>query len=274
MATYCIGDVHGCFNELCDLLEKISFDAERDTLWFTGDLVNRGPDSLAVLRFVYRLPNKVVVLGNHALHLLAVSSGVRRFHASAMATLRQLATAEDAEELLAWLRTCPLAYYHPDFNLLLTHAGIYPGWSCDEALSLADEFALQLKSSNKHEVLTNIYYGDTPNRWRPQLSGFERYRFLVSAFTRMRFVKPNNVLELGYSGTVFDAPKPLVPWFNLLPKPQSPRLIFGHWAALNGNTERKDIIGLDTGCAWGNALSALCLDNNRLFQTPARLCKH
>ena len=265
MSTYCIGDIHGCFDELCDLLDQISFNAERDALWFTGDLVNRGPKSVEVLRLVYRLPNKVVVLGNHDLHLLAVHSGVKRFHKSATATLQQLSTAKDAMELLSWLRSCPLAYYHPQFNVLLTHAGLYPGWSVNDALTLATEFAQQLKSPNGNELLNNIY-GDLPNRWQPELSGFERYRFIASALTRMRFIHPNGELDFSYSGTVSAAPKPLIPWFDLLPVPQSPRLIFGHWAALNGTTGRKDIIGLDTGCAWGHTLSAICLDNHRLFR--------
>lgn len=262
MSTYCIGDVQGCYKELHQLLEKINFDPHGDTLWFVGDLVNRGPNSLEVLRFVKNLPNKVVVLGNHDLHLLNYYHNIVDFEAS---HLEQILSAEDAPELITWLRSLPLIHVDQQLGYVMVHAGIYPEWSIDEAQKYAREVEQVLRSENYLEFLKEMY-GNQPNVWHSNLIGWDRLRFIVNAFTRMRFIINNNQLDFSSVGTLKDAPSELIPWFQVKNrKAKQQKILFGHWAALKGEAKDRNVFALDTGCVWGGSLTTMRLEDERKF---------
>lgn len=262
MATYVIGDVQGCYDDLCRLLTTINFDPSNDVLWFTGDLVNRGSDSLAVLRMVKNLPNAICVLGNHDLSLLAMAYTKRKLNNH---TLDAVLAAPDREELLRWLRALPLIHFDHDSGYCLVHAGILPTWNIDEACQYAHEIETILRGSNFVALLENMY-GDYPTRWDSTLKGWERYRFIINVFTRMRFCQKDGSLDLSYKGTLEAAPNQLIPWFNIPSEHGTQtKILFGHWAALNGNTNKPNVIALDTGCVWGRALTAIRLEDEQLF---------
>jgi bis(5'-nucleosyl)-tetraphosphatase (symmetrical) len=255
VTRYAIGDVQGCRDELRALLARLKFSADRDQLWFVGDLVNRGPASLATLRLVHELrDNAVVVLGNHDLHLLAVAAGVRRRRRSD--TLDDVLTASDRDALLEWLISQPLA--HAQGHDLLVHAGVLPQWSVALTLSLAAEVSGALRS--KPRVLFENMYGDEPDQWDPGLSGMDRLRFVINVLTRMRVCTADGRVDISLRGSPPPPPSPLRPWFEH-PRAASraARIIFGHWSAL-GLVQRAGVVGLDTGCVWGGALTALDLD--------------
>ena len=263
MATYAIGDVQGCFTQLQRLLDVIRFDPSCDYLWFAGDLVNRGPDSLATLRFVKALGDRqITVLCNHDLNCLAVSEGV--YLQKKGDTLDDLLQAEDALELLNWLRTRPLL--HADDNIVLTHAGLAPQWDLPTAKRLAGEVEAVLQSPLMKSFLAAMY-GSEPSLWDESLVGMDRLRCITNYFTRMRFCYADGRLDLQFKGEVGKQPPTLYPWF-LVPNRANAELtlIFGHWAALNGKTNLPNVIGLDTGCVWGNCLTALRLDDRQYFQ--------
>lgn len=268
MAHYAIGDVQGCYQELLNLLEQIHFDSRRDTLLFTGDLVNRGPDSLATLRFVRDLGEQaVVVLGNHDLHLLAVVSGAEALRSND--TLSPVLSAPDRDELCQWLVTRPLLHYEPEFDSLLVHAGIWPKWDRDTAISCADEVTQVLRSPNCVAFFKRMY-GDKPNNWSDDLAGWDRLRFIVNAFTRMRFVTPKGKLVLDEKRAPSQVASKLIPWFQF-PRARKikSKIMFGHWASLLGATRSEQHIGLDTGCVWGGYLTAIRLDDGHRFSTPS-----
>lgn len=264
MPTYAIGDVQGCFIELQSLLNKIEFNESKDTLWFTGDLVNRGPQSLEVLRFVKSLGNKQVsVLGNHDLTLLSIAYGVRETHAGN--TLDEILAAPDREELINWLRHLPLIHHDASLGYTMAHAGIAPAWSLQQAISLSQEIEQELQSDDPHIYLERMY-GNDPELWEDSLMGMPRLRCITNYFTRMRFCHGDGRLDLTYKGQIAGKPDYLVPWFDVVGrKNKSLKIIFGHWAALNGKADVPNVYPLDTGCIWGNCLTAMRLEDGVRF---------
>jgi bis(5'-nucleosyl)-tetraphosphatase (symmetrical) len=258
MAVYAIGDVQGCLDPLQRLLERIRFDPARDVLWFTGDLVNRGPASLGVLRLVRALgASAVAVLGNHDLHLLAVAAAASKH--KARDTFDDVLTAPDCDELLAWLRARPLLYHDPDLGALV-HAGLLPQWDIADARRLAREAetALAADTAGFFEHM----YGDLPDRWREDLSGPPRLRVIVNALTRLRFCDPGGRMDLRPKGAPGEQPSNLLPWFRVPDRRnRGVRVVFGHWSAL-GRYHGDNVIGLDSGCVWGRTLTAVRLDTS------------
>ncbi len=264
MATYAIGDVQGCFEPLQRLLVTCSFTPDRDRLWFVGDLVNRGPDSLEVLRFVKGLGARAVtVLGNHDLHLLAVAAGVRR--ASRKDSLNAVLEAPDREELLRWLRGLPLAHREPGLPHLMVHAGVPPLWSAEDTLARAAEVEQALRGPQCEGFLSHMY-GNYPDIWSDDLQGWERLRVITNCLTRMRFCDAAGRLDLENKGGAESANAGFAPWFSHRDRTAAGTpLVFGHWAALQGNAGPERVHALDTGCVWGARLRAMRLDDGALF---------
>jgi bis(5'-nucleosyl)-tetraphosphatase (symmetrical) len=259
MATYAIGDVQGCFDELQALLERAGFNRQHDRLWFVGDLVNRGPKSLEVLRFVKSLGDRAItVLGNHDLHLVTQHEGFERRRKDD--TFIDVLEAPDAKELVDWLRARPMM--HVEGNWAMVHAGLLPQWPIDKAASLAREVEQALRGPNYREFLANMY-GSKPERWADSLAGWDRLRVIVNAMTRMRFCSAEGAMEFHSNGV--EAPAGFRAWYDAR-RDEKP-IVFGHWSALGLRlTER--IAGLDTGCVWGGALTALRLEDRWLAQVP------
>lgn len=263
MAVFAIGDIQGCYDPLRHLLDDIEFDPARDKVWFCGDLVNRGPKSLKVLRFVKELgESAVTVLGNHDLHLLALHSGAIAFDSARFGTLEKVLRAPDADELAAWLRTRPLAHYDSELDTLLVHAGLYPGWSANKAVKRSAEVEAALQG-RKCKVLLGRMYGNTPKRWSGSLTGTNRLRFIINAFTRMRMLTEKQGLNFAHTGTPWRSRRDLHPWYEFdNPRRGDTRIVFGHWSAL-GLIVMRNLISLDTGCVWGRQLTAVRLDQQR-----------
>ena len=272
MANYVIGDVQGCLDSLLKLLDKVRFDPQADILWFAGDLVNRGPRSLDTLRYVRNLGQQAhTVLGNHDLHLLALWCNSGRSHESD--TIAEVVHAPDGEELVNWLRSQPLALRLPRTQntvdqALLTHAGILPQWSFEDALALSSEVQAVLSGSDWQAFMAALY-GNKPNRWDPELQGFDRLRFIVNVFTRMRMVRDDGKIDFKYKLEPADAPPELKPWFELerACSAEGP-IVFGHWSTL-GQIKNKAGYCLDTGCVWGGQLTALRLEDEVIIQVEA-----
>lgn len=261
MSTYVIGDIQGCFDELQRLLDTLHFDPAHDRLWFTGDLVNRGPKSLQTLRLAREL-NAVSVLGNHDLHLLAVSVGVDD-HLGNGDTLGPILAAHDRDELLAWLRHRPLLHHDPLLDFTLIHAGLPPQWDMDTAHACAAEVEAVLRGPDYREFFRHMY-GNHPDRW-PQgseaLTGWDRIRFIVNCFTRLRYCDTGGRLYLKGKGPPGSQPTDVLPWFDIPGRAsRGTRIIFGHWSTL-GYHAADNVWALDTGCLWGGALTALRLDS-------------
>ena len=269
MATYAIGDVQGCFDELGDLLSKINYRPDRDKLWFAGDLVNRGPRSVDVLRFVKACGDgAITVLGNHDLHLVAAAYGVRELRRAD--TFADVLQASDRDELLDWLCTQPVLHYDQALDFAMVHAGIPPAWGLADALSFAGELHAVLASPER-EVFFHNMYGDKPLAWEASLQGWSRLRFITNAFTRMRFVTPDGSLSHAESGTP-EQHAELQPWFAVAHE-NRPRTIFGHWATLRLTTSidpAHGVFHLDTGCVWGGRLTALRLEDVAYIDVPSR----
>lgn len=262
MPIYAIGDIQGCYAELQQLLEKIRFDPARDRIWLVGDLVNRGPDSLQVLRLIRSLGDRAVaVLGNHDLHLLAVAAGEAELHRSD--TLDEVLQAPDRDELLAWLRHRPLLHIENDH--VLVHAGLLPQWSVSHAAGLAREVEDVLRGDD-HITFFEHMYGNSPRGWHDDYAGYKRLRVITNAFTRMRICTPQGEMEFKFKGEVEKVPQGYLPWFDL-PKRKSrdATVIFGHWSAL-GLKITPNLLALDTGCLWGGMLTAIRLEDRQLFQ--------
>lgn len=259
MAVYAIGDVQGCYDPFRRLLDAIRFDPSRDTLWLTGDLVNRGPKSLKTLRYVKSLGDSVVtVLGNHDLHLLALEAGVVRF-GKRFGTLQKLLNAPDVAELCDWLRHQPLAHYNAELDALLVHAGTHPAWSISKTIARAAEVEEALQRYD-YPTLLGKMYGNTPNAWSGKLTGYKRLRFIINCLTRMRMLRKDWHLDLNFSGSPWRARKGLLPWYDAAnPAWGSTRIVFGHWSAL-GLIVLPQVLSLDTGCVWGRQLTAVRLD--------------
>jgi bis(5'-nucleosyl)-tetraphosphatase (symmetrical) len=262
MATYAIGDLQGCFEPLERLLAHIAFDRTRDRLWFVGDLVNRGPDSLACLRFVHGLGERAVsVLGNHDIHLLCIAEGVER--ARPRDTLDAVLEAPDRAALLEWLRHRPL--FHVEQGFALVHAGLAPEWTVAQAAGLAAEVEAQLRAPDYRDFLARLY-GDEPARWSAGLSGMDRFRAVVNAMTRLRMCRPDGSMALGFKGEPGEASAGLVAWFDMPGRASRDHaIVCGHWSAL-GVCLRPELLSLDSGCVWGRALTAVRLEDRALFQ--------
>lgn len=262
MSTYVIGDVQGCLSALHELLETIAFEPARDRLWLTGDLVNRGEDSIGTLRWCMAHEASIVaILGNHDLHLLAVAEGFVPAHRND--TLDEILDAPDRAEVLDWLRQRPMV--HREGNNLMVHAGLLPAWSADEAVALGRELEAILRGPDYRAFLREMY-GNEPRCWDSAVTGQDRLRLIANAMTRLRFLHADGGMEFLHKCAPEAAPAELTPWYDA-PDRQSRdvRVFFGHWSAL-GLFERQDVVGLDTGCLWGGRLSAMRLDDGRLFQ--------
>ncbi len=272
MAIYAVGDVQGCHAELVQLLEQIRFDQASDQLWLVGDLVNRGPASLEVLRLVKSLGDSAItVLGNHDLHLLAVAAGAAELNRND--TLGRILAAPDRDELLHWLRNQRLL--HVQGGYVLVHAGLLPQWNAEQALGLAREVETALRGDDYAAFLARMY-GNTPHHWDEELSGYKRLRVITNAYTRMRICTPLGEMEFRFKGEVEHIPAGYLPWFDVPGRASADAtVIFGHWSAL-GLLLRDKVIALDTGCLWGGPLSALRLEDRRLFQVACNnpVAKH
>ncbi|RUQ85049.1 symmetrical bis(5'-nucleosyl)-tetraphosphatase [Legionella septentrionalis] len=268
MVDYAIGDVQGCYGPLQNLLEHIQFNERVDRLWFVGDLVNRGPQSLQVLRFVKQLPLPPrITLGNHDLHLLSrlFFNNERR---NTDDTIQDILTAADGEELGHWLRKQSILIHDEALNIVMVHAGIAPLWTLAEAKTYALELENMLHGGRYCEFLQHMY-GNEPKRWQPSLTGMERLRAICNYFTRMRFCDAKGALVLNYKGTLEDAPSHLFPWYEVPERPEiAAEIVFGHWAALQGKSSHPNIHAIDTGCLWGGRLTALRLQDRRRFSVP------
>lgn len=267
MATYIIGDLHGCYDEFQALLTQVNFNPLYDELWLTGDLVARGDDSLACLRFVKALGDKAtVVLGNHDLHLLATLQGIKAVKPKDK--VDAIFAAEDREDLQNWLRNRPLVAQHPVHKFLLVHAGISPEWDLDTTLTCAKETETILQSDNYVSLLREMY-GNTPDRWSSDLVDMDRWRYTINVCTRMRFCYTDKRLDFSCKLPVEQAPSDLKAWFELEnPLLQHQEIIFGHWASLIGYKTPDTIYALDTGCVWGNHLTMLRWEDKKYFIQP------
>lgn len=266
MATYVIGDIQGCYKTFLALLEKIKFQPQHDNLWLTGDLVNRGPGSLAVLRWVYEYNKAIVVLGNHDLHLLAIYAGA--IEEKSHDTLSEVLDAPDVDQLCTWLRKQPLLHYDTNSNAILCHAGVYPLWDLPQAQQYANEVESILKGRSYKSFFKNMY-GNEPACWNEQLQGWDRLRFITNAYTRMRLVSIEGCLDLTNKGRPETTAANYYPWFNLPRMTGKIDILFGHWAALECRTGKAaHVYALDSGCFWGNDLTALRLEDKIRFTMP------
>jgi bis(5'-nucleosyl)-tetraphosphatase (symmetrical) len=258
MARYAIGDVQGCADELMALLKRCNYSADRDELWFVGDLVNRGPKSLETLRFVRSLgANATVVLGNHDLHLLALAYGSKRKHKDGD-TLEAILEAPDREQLLEWLSSRPLAVFDEPRGDFLVHAGLVPEWTPRFAAKLAREVEAVLREDAR--TLFDAMYGNKPEKWSDSLRGMDRLRFAINVFTRMRFCRPDGTVDLKMKDKPGEQSGDFLPWFDVPGRhSRDVRVVCGHWSTL-GFRKRPDLLALDTGCVWGGALTAMNLD--------------
>jgi len=267
MSLYAIGDIQGCHAEFCQLLEMIGFSPRLDRLWLVGDLVNRGPGSLAVLREVNALGDAAVtVLGNHDFHLLTVAAGHARQHKRD--TIAPILEAPDRDELLAWVRSWPLVVVEGD--RLLVHAGLVPQWTPATALLLSGEVRTALAGAD-HDAFLRTLYGDEPRAWRDELEGFDRLRFIVNACTRLRFCTADGTMEFREKRGPEHAPTGFRPWFAHESRASAGKtVICGHWSTRE-LVLAPNLLMLDSGCLWGGTLTAVRLDDRRVFQVPSRL---
>ena len=264
MSTYAIGDLQGCYFSFLNLLAACRFDPARDRLWLVGDLINRGPHSLAILRWMRKHEGCVrVVLGNHDLHALAVHEGFVETHRND--TLVELFSADDRDALFDWLRLQPLT--HAENGYLMVHAGLLPQWDAAKAGQLAGEVESVLKGPDYRHFLAAMY-GNEPDHWQDRLNGMSRLRVITNAMTRLRVCTPEGRMEFRFKGEPQNIPEGYLPWFEVKRrKNRKDTLIFGHWSAL-GLKVRKRLIALDSGCLWGGKLSAVKLEDRKVFQVP------
>lgn len=265
MSTYAIGDVQGCYKTLKRLLKRISFDRKHDRIFLVGDLVNRGPDSLDVLRWVSDQGSHVIaVLGNHDLHLLAISMDVA--NGKKEKTLQKILRAKDRDDLLDWLRHRPLMVR--EGCVVFVHAGLLPAWTVDEALILAKQAEKIIRGKKAPDFFKKWYKIDASD-WSNSLDGDKRHAVVLNAFTRMRMCRGLSEMDLSYTGTIEKAPKGLKPWFNVPGrKSVDHTIVFGHWSAL-GLHVSSNVIALDTGCVWGGSLTAIRLEDGAIASEPA-----
>lgn len=259
MAVFAIGDVQGCYDELNKMLDQIKFDPALDQIWLAGDLVNRGPKSLEVLRFVKSLGNNCIsVLGNHDLHLLANAAGVVEYQHH-MDTIEPVLNAVDSDELMQWLRQQPLFYHDVELDFSMVHAGLPPQWSIAEAQARSAEVESVLKSDNWREFFAHMY-GNNPKRWSPDLQGWERLRFITNCFTRLRYCHEDGRLALKFKGAPENKPLHQKPWFEMPGRAsEQDKIVFGHWSTL-GTGQYGNVFSLDSGAVWGETLTAVRID--------------
>ena len=256
MAIYWVGDIQGCDAPLGQFMEQVDFSASRDRLYVLGDLVNRGPASLQVLRRLSKLQNSVqCVLGNHDMHLLALNAGAKK--PGKTDTLNDVLAASDKEALLQWLRHQSLAIFQEE--VLMVHAGVLPQWTLADTLGLANELQDILRGPDAHDFFMHMY-GNEPAQWHDELNGMDRWRCALNAFTRLRFCSPSGQMEFETKEGAAKAPAGFLPWFEI-PHRQTAQLTiaFGHWSTL-GAVKRSDVWALDTGCVWGGCLTGLQRD--------------
>lgn len=266
MSTYAIGDVQGCFDKLLTLLKQIKFDPQKDILWFTGDLANRGPKPLETLRLIESL-GAICVLGNHDLTLLAALEGIVNLPPDDPANKMLNLPKKEKRKWIDWLRLLPLLHQDHKLKVVMTHAGIYPLWDISKAVECANEVESILQS-DRYIAFLEVMYGNTPSHWNENLNGWDRIRFIVNTFTRMRFITPEGKLDYSAKKAPSDYPD-LFPWFSFPERLiEKETLIFGHWAALKGQSNLDNTIALDEGCVWGGALAALCLETKQRFAIP------
>jgi bis(5'-nucleosyl)-tetraphosphatase (symmetrical) len=270
MPTYAIGDLQGCHASLLHLLDELKFDPAADRLWFVGDLVNRGPDSLAALRTVKSLGEAAIsVLGNHDLHLLALAEGFGRAHKGD--TLDAVLAAPDRDELLHWLRHRRLAWREGDY--LMVHAGVLPEWTADDTMLRAAEGEAALQGPHYRDFFAQMY-GNAPVAWDEGLQGIERLRVIVNAFTRLRYCSAAGEMEFHHKGAPGTQPAGWLPWFEVPGrKSANTTCIIGHWSTL-GLVNRQDLIALDTGCLWGGSLTAVRLEDRQVLAVQCAQMKH
>jgi bis(5'-nucleosyl)-tetraphosphatase (symmetrical) len=263
MTRYAVGDIQGCLKPLKCLLETVAFDPNQDQLWLVGDLINRGPDSLETLRFIKALGSCTkIVLGNHDLHFLAVAFDAAQQNRSD--TLTSLLEADDRDELVSWLRNQHLLYTDPSGDYSMTHAGIPPIWTLDQAQTYAQEVETILRS-DQIEIYLRSMYGNKPDRWNDKLTGWDRTRLITNYFTRMRFCRADGTLDLKQKQSSIDN-NLFAPWFaHRQRKTANNTLIFGHWASLQGNANASNVYALDTGCVWGASMTIMNLEDKTIF---------
>lgn len=277
MSTYAIGDLQGCYAELQDLLDKINFDETNDQLWFVGDLVNRGPKSLDCLRFVKSLGHSArTVLGNHDLHLLAIANKVRKPHRKD--TLNEILNADDANELLRWVRDLPLLVNDPDLNFTMVHAGLPLQWTLEKSIGLAQETENILRGEQFNDFIQHMY-GDQPDRWSEQLEDYDRHRFIINCLTRMRYCYADGQLNLKAKNTPGKEDEQLIPWYAQANRQtKNNKIIFGHWSTVHLGNEKNlnqyNVYPLDTGCLWGREMTAMRLEDEKLFSVASRQSKY
>lgn len=268
MATYAVGDIQGCYDTLRRLLDTLSFNPECDTLWIAGDMVNRGPESLHTLRYLKSLKDRcIAVLGNHDLHLLAIAYGIRT--PKHKDTLDELLTAPDADELIQWLRFRPMLHHDARRKVTMVHAGIPPVWTIEQAILEAQRLEQALRSDNCKKWLRKIFKPSNPIPWDDELKLKKKLRLTAAYLTQMRFCDAHGTLDLDSKGAT---PKTgFAPWFSF-PNSLSHRenIIFGHWAALEGDSGHSQIHAIDTGCVWGKSLTAINVDNFQRTEEPQR----
>ena len=266
MSLYAIGDIQGCHAEFCHLLDLIGFSPAGDRLWLVGDLVNRGPDSLAVLREVRALGDApVTVLGNHDFHLPTVAAGHTRPHLQD--TIGPILEAPDRDELVDWLLRRPLVVVEGD--RLLVHAGLLPAWTATTALALSREVEAML-ASERADAFLAVLYGDEPRTWRDELEGFDRLRLIVNACTRLRFCAADGTMEFREKRGPHRAPNGFQPWFEHEARASAgTTIVCGHWSTLE-LLLAPNLLMLDSGCLWGGTLTAIRLPDRRVYQVPSR----
>ena len=270
MATYVIGDVQGCFEQLKMLLDKINYNPNNDTLWFAGDIVNRGPDSLATVRFIMQQKKAITILGNHDISLLA--RAFNAIDAKSKDTFEDILLAEDKDILIDWLLHRPLVHYSEEFKTIMVHAGIPPQWNLNQALRYSAEIEDKLQKGNPKNFLQSIFH-ESEDTWSDNLTGTKRYCYIVNALTRMRFCYPNGKLELKTKDDLDSRPKDTYPWFSILNRELSSyEIVFGHWASIKGITNQNNVHALDTGCIWKGSLTAMRLEDKRLFSISCADC--
>ncbi len=260
MAVYAIGDVQGCFDELCKMLELVKFDPNKDQVWLAGDLVNRGPKSAEVLRFAKEMGSQSVkvVLGNHDLHMLAYSTGVTK-HKHHMDTMDSVLLADDRDELLDWLRHQSLFHHDKKLGFSMVHAGLPPQWTIKKALKRAKEVETVLQGDDWHNFFKHMY-GNQPEQWSNQLTGWDRIRYITNCFTRLRYCHEDGRIALKFKGAPSKKPRGQLPWFEMPTREtQDDRIVFGHWSTL-GTGQYGNVFSLDSGAVWGEALTAVRID--------------
>lgn len=260
MSTYAVGDVQGCYEQLRRILDSVSFDPARDTLWLVGDLVNRGPQSLETVRYVMSLRDRAItVLGNHDLNLLAVSEGLRKRHRGD--TIGDILEAPDRDELLHWLRTRRMM--HAGSGYAMVHAGLLPQWTIERARELAAEVEAALSGPDYRQLLKEMY-GNAPIAWEERLTGYDRLRVIVNAMTRLRLCDAEGRMEFSHKTGLTDLPPGYMPWFDVPGRRSAGTpIVIGHWASL-GLHLRNDLASIDTGCVWGRELTLLRLEDRYL----------